>query len=345
MLLVLADVFFTVLFPASGHGPVRRPLSRLTWHAFARVGRRLPVLRRRQFLAYSGPVLITVTILTWVVLLVGGWAVIYHPALGHGIVAASGPTDTGWGTAVYYSGFALSTLGTGDVVPVTASYRVLTVVEAAAGFSVFTMVLTYFMSTYGAITSRKTFGTSLHQRTFGTGAPAQLLVGLAADDDLPDARQQLSGLAEFLTHTFETHRSYPVLRYFHFRQERYALPRLVLLALEGATLVRSALDGKRYRSLIRSAAVYELVTAGLQLLEELVPGAAPEQPSAAERARWQARFECCVETLRDAGLEVVTDVEQGTREYVDLRARWDAPLRALSADMLYDWNEMEVTAR
>jgi len=118
------------------------------------------------------------------------------------------------------------------------------------------MVLTYFLSVYGAITSRKTFVSSLHQQTFGSGSAAELLAGLADDHDLTAARHQLTGLAGFLTHTFETHRSYAVLRYLHFREERHALPRLLLVSLDGATLVRAGLDGRRSRPLIRSAAVF-----------------------------------------------------------------------------------------
>ena len=212
--LTLADVFFTVLFPAGGHGPVRRPLSRETWQAFAVLGRRLRAPIRRRFLAYSGPVQITTTILTWTTLLVVGWAMVFRPALGHGIEAAHGSTDTGFATALYYSGFALTTLGTGDVVPTTDSYRLLTVVEAALGFSVFT-------------------------------------------------------LAEFLTHTSETHRSSPVLRYFHFREDRYALPRV----------------------------------------------------------------------------HVAPDLDAGVRKYIALGAHREATLRALSAAMLYDWEEIDVRQR
>lgn len=44
VLLALADVFLTVLLPASGRGPVREPLSRSIWRLFrwlaGRAGRR-----------------------------------------------------------------------------------------------------------------------------------------------------------------------------------------------------------------------------------------------------------------------------------------------------------------
>lgn len=342
VLLTLADVFYTVLFPASGHGPLRRPLSRLTWRLFAEVGRRLPRERRRRFLAYSGPVQISATILTWVTLLVVGWALVFEPTLGDSVRASQGPTDTGFGTALYYSGFTLTTLGTGDVVATTATYRALTVAEAALGFSAFTMALTYFLSIYSALTSRKSFAAALHHRTLGTGVPVQLLVGLSDGDDLPDARHQLSTLAEFLTHTSETHRSYPVLRYFHFRHMRYALPRVLLIALDAAALVSSALAADRYRGLVSSSGAYQLAAAGLETLEELVPGVDPRRATESERVGWEDRFRASAEMLRAAGVEIVADVDEGARRYAAIRERWDAPLHALSAAMLYDWKEIDV---
>ncbi len=342
VLVVLTDVFFTVLFPASGHGPVRRPFSRWTWWCFAALGRRMGPSRRRRFLAYSGPVQITGTIFIWVSVLLVGWALVFQPALGHAVKAATGPTDTGFDTALYYSGFALTTLGTGDVVATTGAYRLLTVVEAGVGFSVLTMVLTYFLSIYSALVSRKSFAAALHHRTFGTGVPVQLLVGLTDDGELPQARQELSSIAQFLTHTFETHRSYPVLRYFHFREHRYALPRLLLIALESVTLVRSCLAADGYRGLIRSSGAYQLEASGLEALEELVPQVPPRQATQSERADWERRYRECAAELRSAGVSLVPDLEQGAREYVALRERWDAPLRALSARMVYDWDEVDV---
>ncbi|QNN52825.1 potassium channel family protein [Nocardioides mesophilus] len=341
--LVLSDVFLTVLFPASGHGPLREPLSRSTWRAMAVVARRLPPTRRRALLAYSGPVLISATIIVWLTLLVLGWALVLLPGLGGGIVAATGETDTGFATAVYVSGFTLTTLGTGDVVPVADGYRLLTVVEAAIGFSVFTLALTYFLSIYSAITARRTFASTLHQQTFGSGSAALLLIGLADDGGLPGAEQQLASLAGFLTHTFETHSSYPVLRYFHYRHDRYALPRVLLIALETAALVRTSLCPRRYRSLIRSAGLHQLESAAMQLLDELIPEAHPGAVDDEQRRAWEERFHRSRSALARAGLEVVDDEDRGAREYVARRADWDNSLRALAHAGVYDWDRIEAS--
>lgn len=340
--LVLVDVFFTVLFPASGHGPIRKPLSKCVWRAFATLGGALAPARRRRLLAYSGPLLITVTILTWVLLLVLGWAAVFKPALGRDVVAANGPTDTGWGTALYVSGFSLSTLGTGDVVPTNALYRLLTVAESALGFSVFTMVLTYFLSIYGAITSRKTFASSLHHHTFDTGHASQLLAGLAEGGSFPEGQGQLAELAGFLTHTFETHRSYPVLRYFHFRQQRYALPRLLLIALDAVALMRCALDNRRYATLVRSPVVFELSASAQELLAELVPEVEETGATEEQHLDWAERFRDALQILREGGLEVIPDERKGAEDYIRLRDTWDRRLRALADAMIYDWDRTDV---
>lgn len=62
--------------------------------------------------------------------------------------AAGAPADTGWATAVYYSGFTLTTLGVGEIVPASAAYRLLTIAHAGIGFATFTMAIAYFLSVY-----------------------------------------------------------------------------------------------------------------------------------------------------------------------------------------------------
>lgn len=140
VIVALLDVFFTILFPASGHGPVRNLLGRAVWHSFRRIGATMKGQRRRSFLSYSGPILFTVTFTAWFMLLVIGWAMIYVPGVGTAITASSGGTEPRWATALYYSGFNLTTLGVGNVAANTVSYRLLTVAEAGIGVAFFGMV-------------------------------------------------------------------------------------------------------------------------------------------------------------------------------------------------------------
>lgn len=342
VVVVLADIFFTVLFPASGRGPLRRPLSAGFWMLMRLLARVAPRGHRRDVLSYSGPLLILLTISAWGILLVVGWAMIYLPALGSGIRSTSGTPATGWWTAVYVSAYALSTLGVGDVAPAGSLYRVLTVVEAGVGFAALSMTVTYFLSVYNAITERKTTAASLHHRTFGTGDPVDLIAAVAHGDDADAVVEQLAEKGEFVQRLFETHRSYPVLRYFHFREIRYALPRVLLIALDAAAFATTALHSERHRRVAAGPETALISGAAHDLLRELVPRAYARKRSVAPEANWRERYRSGVRRLQDAGFTVRRDLDAGATEYVRLRRTWDEPLRSLAAALLYDWDEIEI---
>jgi len=101
VLSVAQDVFQTVLFPASGRGVLRKPLTQAVWVVFRRAALLTRGRTQRNVLAYCGPAQIAVLLAVWFSVLVLGWALIYQPALGAGIRPSSGPSDTGWATALY----------------------------------------------------------------------------------------------------------------------------------------------------------------------------------------------------------------------------------------------------
>jgi hypothetical protein len=343
VLVVLQDVFATVLFPGSGRGLVRKPVTRLIRAAFRAVGRWVHGQRRRNLLSYEGPTQIALTLAVWLFLLLLGWALIYAPALGESIVASSGPTDTSWSTAVYYSGFALTTLGTGDVVANSGGYRLLTIVEAGVGFLTFSMAITYFLSVYPNLTSRNSFGQGLHNRTGNTGDAVVLLARMADGEKLP-VTDFMSSTAASLRHIYQTHRFYPVLRYFHDRDVQYALPRMLLTALDTATLVRTVLDPERYVRLIRSSALAELMDAANTLLTELTGDARGVDPrDERDTMAWRKRAAAAADQLAAAGLRVRADTDAAADEYVATRTGWNPRLRALAAAMLYQWVDIAPT--
>ena len=159
----------------------------------------------------------------------------------------------------------------------------LTIIEAGQGGAFFGMVITYFLSVYSELASRNAFAQGLHHLTGRTGSAAELLARLADGADLDTVGQHLSSKAEFLRQIHQTHRFYPVLRYFHYREPHYALPRILLIALDTATLVRSGLDRERYARLLRSPALEDLCESAMILLLELA-GSAPQRTVLASKA-------------------------------------------------------------
>ncbi len=230
--LALTDIYMTVLYPKGGRGVISVPLSRGIWCIFRLTARGIPkncvhaqrLLVRDRLLSYTGPSLLVATVVVWVSLLTIGFALIFWSALGTEIQADKGPTPTDFITALYLSGYSLTTLATGDITPQTSTYRFLMILEAALGFSVLTVTLTYLQSVYSQLIQRNTFALSLHHRTARTADAAELLARMGASGDFDSsARQDIANMAEKLLNILESHHSYPSLGYFRWQASYYAV--------------------------------------------------------------------------------------------------------------------------
>ena len=338
IVLTLLDIYLTVLFHRLGSSIVSMPLNRGIWY-FLRLVMQVIPSKSDRLLAHSGSIMIVAILAVWAASLMSGFALIIFPELGSAIQASEGQTPTDFITALYYSGFSFTTLGTGDLVPKTATYRLLTLLEAALGFASFTITITYLLSVYNALITRNTFALSLYHRTDGTGDAAELLARLGASGELSGIQQDLSNMARDLIELLELQHSYPVLIYFRFRETYYTLPRVILLAIDTATLIKSALNAEKYRSLLHSTAVAELWGGSTHILCELSQSILPKHRIKCDRQMelvWRKRYYDAVERLSAEGIETTTDREVGADLYVAMRRKWQPLLTTLSNYLAVD---------
>lgn len=333
VLTTVVDVFCTVLFPGSGRGPLRRPLSRLVHGAFG-LTRGLPRRWRRRILAYAGPTHVAATLLAWFALLVIGWAAIYRPALGAGIVAAQGSTVRSWGTALYFSGYTLTTLGLGDVVAASPAYRALTVIEAAMGFMTFTLVISYFLTVYSTLTGRNAFALSLHQRSGGTGRGVDIVRALWQEGPA-SAAIQLAEMATEMRRLVQTHTSYPVLRSFHDEREYDALPLILQTCWETAALLRTTVLVPAERPELTGSSPREIAASVEELCTRVVRTPIERGPLPADRKRWLADHVRTREELQAAGVPIRDDAVEA---YLEARAGWEPAVAMLAHHLLYEWD-------
>ena len=341
-LLALTDLYLVVLYARSDLGFLASRLSQVLWRLFRGVARRLPEGPRSWLLTFVGPTLMALIVVVWVGLLLVGFALVSWPALGDEIRKTDGPTPTDFVTALYYSGYTLATLGFGDMVPHTALYRVLAVLEAALGFGVLTLALTYLMSVYSALVRRNTLALALYHRSGRTGDAAELLARLGDGGDFSRLPDRVADLNVLLHDLYESHHSYLTLHYFHFRENFYGMANMVGVMADLASLAQTALDADRNRGVAESAAITETLSGSTYLLQRLsaifLPAAfRPSdggQPIAEEVTRWRLRFEQALERLDRAGAAVTHDQEAATDRYVELRRRWDPHVEAFRRYML-----------
>jgi hypothetical protein len=154
VLLWAADVFLTVLYARSGTGIVSPKLHRWSWMLFRALAPRRPAARD-SILSFTGPALMVLTFLAWLLLLLVGFGLLVLPELGGDIVVADEDAPLNFATALYFAGLSLSTLGTGDIVARSGGWQVMMMMMAFIGFSFLSLSVTYLMSVYSALVRRQ----------------------------------------------------------------------------------------------------------------------------------------------------------------------------------------------
>jgi hypothetical protein len=338
--ITLADVFLTVLYARAGTGILAPRLARGVWRVF----RALSGGTHTGILSYCGPVQLVALVLIWGALLALGSCLVIHPALGSGVKSSSGTTDTDFVTALFVGANSMSIVGTSDYGPINAGYKMLFLFNSLVGMSVASLTLTYLMQVYSALRSRNALGLSMHAQSGETGDAAELLIRWGPRGRFEGGYSNLSTLAGGVASMKETHHFYPLLFYFRFEDAYYAPSYILLVALDAAALVRTALDPRELGWLQESAALAELERTSRLLLGTLnqnFPVHVVAAESAGSRERWGLRYEKALQRLRAAGIPTRSDPEAGAREYIELRSSWEPAVEALGRELGFQIEEVD----
>ncbi len=213
----LRDIF-QQLFRPSGGGSLSRPLMHAIWRVFHRAA-----ARRRVFLELAGPSILISIILSWVLLLTIGWALILWPRLPEDFLLATGldpSNQSGFIDALYLSLVTLVTLGYGDITPTSGWLRVLLPLEALVGFGLLTAAISWVLSIYPVLSRRRSLAYEIHltrEAEQQTGDPIEQTSPEAAERTLEDLASQLVTVQGDIV-------QFPVTYYFHNDDTRSSLP-------------------------------------------------------------------------------------------------------------------------
>lgn len=347
MLLILLDVFLTVLYSRADAGILSPRVARVVWWFFKVLS--APFARlRASILSFCGPVVLVTLVLVWAAGLTLGAALIIHPELGTSVGATSGDTSRDFITALYAGGSSVSIVGATDFTPHTASLRMLFLFNSFVGLSVTFLTLTYLMQVYTALNRRNTLGLNVHLASAETGDAAELITHLGPEGKFETGYTILSMLAADMAKAKESHHFYPVLVYFRFRQPFYSVSRFTLVSLDAATLIKSALSDKEYRWLKNSSAVEQLWDGATMLLETIsntfvysATRGSPHAPDEDMCELWRRRFYAALSTLRQAGIQTVDDEQAGAEYYVNLRRQWNDYITHMGPMMAYSTKDVD----
>ena len=344
---VLLDVFQTVLYARAGTELISPLVSRTIWGVFRLVSRPFGHDRGR-VLTFCGPVILVALIFVWAAGLALGAALMMHPHLGAGIRGSQGSTPTDFMSALYAGASSLSFVGSGDFKPESAAFKALYMLNSLIGMSVMSLVLTYVMQIYNALRSRNALGLAIQTLSNDTGDAAELIAGLGPQGQFNSGYNNLSTLASNACAVKESHHFYPLLFYFRFTEPYYSVSKTATVLLDSVSLMKSGISDDDYRWLKESAAVAQCWRVAMLLvgtLDEVFlrgePGQGPETADAAARERWRTRYMAALERFQEAGFKTIADPALGFETYASLRARWDGHITRLRASMLYDAGEID----
>lgn len=345
VVLALADIFITVLYARTNLTFLTPRLYRVAWRAFELL---VPhsFSKRDLLLSLAGPLMLAMTITLWIAFLILGFALIAWPDLGGALRATSGATGDDFGTAMYYAGYSLTTLGAGTIVPNSSTQRALMVGQGIIGFAVITLALTYFMSLYGALVRRNALAQALHQLSGGTGRSGELLRALAAGGSFQGASTTLMSIGTQIGDLTESHRSYPLLHYFRMQDARYSTARLAWLVLDALSLMRARAAGA-CDDLVASAPYQLAWNAARELARESArsfksfpePGVGPSDVGRAHHfdvvAASNAASNAASTPIDDD--RVIPD----RATYLELRQEWEPDVLACAEAMGLHWSRIE----
>jgi hypothetical protein len=309
VLLVVADVFRTVLWSSQGAGPLTATITA--------VGRRLlPHLPgRRRAASAVGPLALLVIVAAWSsLLLVGFTLVLEGDPDAIRTSATNQPVD--WSERAWFVGYSLFTLGNGDLAPVTDAGRLLAVAISATGLFLLTLSVTYLLPVISASVASRSFAASA--RSMGDD-PQDIVLG-AWDGDRVQLDHQLRELSSSLGLLAEQQLAYPVLHLFRSSDPTTSAP-LAVPDLDDLLTVLDGIDQRAAplatpRRQLRAAIDTYVSTYGT----EVAPNGAPAAPR--------------TDRLADAGVPLLDrqTYEHALDELAEHRARVHGLVRADGVD-------------
>ena len=231
----LVDVFLTVL-NYDGFGFLSSRLYRLTWTLTRLVTTLLPKRLRDTNRALGAPLMIPATLVPWMTLQILGFALIYYANITS--FSFTGGTNPDFTNAIYLSGVTVTTLGFGDITPANTAYGLLAFTQAAIGFSIITLVISYVLNIYQVLLQWNTLAADLYHQARDSTDPRSILKVHFPDGEPWGLAGTLGNLHENLVAYYEGLRRYPIVYYFYSRSVQRSIPYVFHMGGESAAALK-----------------------------------------------------------------------------------------------------------
>ena len=239
--IILGDAFETIVLPRRVTRKVRftRLFYRNTWRPWRRLVGGLRQRRRREtLLSFFGPLSLIFLLLSWAILLILGFALLHWAVETH---LSNAPAN--FVEMLYFSGTTFTTLGLGDVKPISTAARLLAVTEAGTGFGFLAVVIGYLPVIYQAFSHREARISLLDARAGSPPVAVEMFGRLAEAHAIHEVDTVLRDFELWAAELLESHISYPVLTLFRSQHNNESWVSALTAILDACTLLIAGIRG------------------------------------------------------------------------------------------------------
>lgn len=319
LLVILFDIARTVV-SLHGAGPVTSRFGSSVWALVrALYGRR----RRSWLLAYGGPAIALLTVWGWIVGEWLAWGLIFSAGDPGVVDAETGEPADAWGR-FYFAGYALFTLGLGELRPEGPFWQIMTDLAAANGFLTISMSAAYLLPVLSA--AARTRQVAIHINGLGP-TPWDIVIASWNGRDFSNLGQHLVSLTPTIIEVGQNHLAYPVLHYYQSPRREASLAVQLVSLDEALHILACGVRPDIRLPAVEAGPAREGILSVLASLRRghIRPTGCPPPPLS-------------LEPLRRAGIPVVDDAEfAAAMDQVADRRRLSL---ALLRDACWDWSEV-----
>jgi hypothetical protein len=246
VILAILDALWTTLWVDGGAGLLSAPLSSALWAGCKAV----TGSDKHKALSLAGPFILITIILTWILMLLGGWSMVlasWPYSLEH---AETGETPSAIGY-IYFVASGMFTMGNGEYVTYAGGWQLVAGMVSGSGMFIVTLSVTFILSVITGVANKRSF---TNQVTGMGDTSIQFLLSHWDGKQFRSLDLLLTGLASELSRLNEQHMSYPLLHYYHSAKAKKATALAITVLDEATTILQHGLhdDYKPAPSVLKS---------------------------------------------------------------------------------------------
>ncbi len=214
VILTIIDIFWSTLWVDGGAGFITNRICKVIWIIMSKMAR-----GNKDILKLAGPVILTITMFNWIILLWLGWTLVFASDF-NSIVNTAHHNPIIWEDFMYYAGSAIFTLGNGDYAPASPLWQTLTNFASGSGMLFVTLGASYITTIVSAVMDKRSFASSV----FALGNNSEEIILQAWNGkDFSNIDLLLINLSDNLSPLSIKHKAYPLLHFYHASDKNEAI--------------------------------------------------------------------------------------------------------------------------